>query len=72
MIKENKKTNSNATIYGVIWRLSSIILVPTLILIYTFYMPIKWLMLGKFGFTKGAGKKWCEHLVWQWIKKSGL
>ena len=72
MSKENKKTNSNATIYSVVWRLSAIVLVPILILIYITYMPVKWLIVGKFGFTKGTDKKWRDHLVWRWVKKSGL
>ena len=65
---ETKQCN----LYGVIWRLSAIVLVPLLVLLYIIYMPIKWLITGKFGFTKGTDKKKYEHLIWLWIKKIGL
>ena len=65
---ETKQCN----LYGVIWRLSAIVLVPLLVLLYIIYMPIKWLITGKFGFTKGTDKNKYEHLIWLWIKKIGL
>lgn len=73
MNTDSKKTETKqCNLYGVIWRLSAILLVPLLILIYVIYMPIKWLIVGEFGFTKGTDKKKYEHLIYLWIKKTGL
>ena len=64
----NKNKNKPYTISGVMWRFSSVIFIPIVIIMAVTYMPVQWLITGRY-FLKEKG--WTNWL-YRWGKKIGF
>lgn len=52
-----------------LWRLSVILLIPTIIFVLVIYRPIKWLITGEYYPEEVQLRK---SLLYKWNKKSGF
>ena len=50
-----------------LWRLSVILLIPTIVFVLVIYRPIKWLITGRY-----YPKRVQSTLLYKWNKKSGF
>lgn len=72
MEQTNRKQteNKSCTIHGVMWRFSSIILIPIVFFVLLVIRPIKWLFTGHY-YPQNL-QKVKKTLLYKWILKTGL
>ena len=71
MNKSNEQAeNKLCTIHGVMWRFSSVILIPIVFFVLLIIRPIKWLFTGHYypQNSQKVKKTW----LYKWILKTGL
>ena len=69
-MKQTSNKEKPYTIYRVMWRLSSIILIPIVFFSLIFIRPIKWLFTGKYYPTNSQKIK--KTLLYKWLIKSEI
>ena len=66
----NKAKNKNKpyTISGVMWRFSSVIFLPIVLIMAVTYMPMQWLITGRYFLNEKGWTNW----LYKWGKKIGF
>jgi len=69
-MKDTKKQEQPYTMSGVMWRSSSVILIPIVFFVLLIVRPIKWLFTGHY-YPKDS-QKVKKTILYKWILKTGL